>query len=66
MKIAFWAENILLFTRKTVKFLMKARLFLTHKVNQFLKHYSQTNVPEEELVNLGKFLQITGPRTEEE
>lgn len=29
---------------------MKASLFLTHKVNQFLKHYSQANVPQEEVV----------------
>lgn len=29
---------------------MKASLFLTPKVNQFLKHYSQANVPQEEVV----------------
>lgn len=33
-----------------MKFLMKANLFLTHKVNKFLKHYSEASVPQEEIV----------------
>lgn len=33
-----------------MKFLKKASLLLTHKVNQLLKHQSQANVPQEEVV----------------
>lgn len=45
---------------------MKASLLLTHKVNQLLKHYSQTNVPREEVVIFRKVPEYHGSKDREE